>query len=80
MFPVIAKDLKLGYGDIGVITGALAIAWGFAALLMGSLSDRIGRRKVLVGALVLFSLLIGASGLAREADGPRARARRHGLR
>lgn len=64
LFPLIAKDLKLGYGDIGVITGALAIAWGFAALLMGSLSDRIGRRKVLVGALVVFSLLIGASGLA----------------
>lgn len=64
LFPVIARDLNLGYGDIGTITGALAIAWGLAALLMGNLSDRIGRRKVLVGALIVFSLLIGASGLA----------------
>jgi MFS family permease len=31
---------------------------------MGNLSDRIGRRRVLVGSLILFGLLIGASGLA----------------
>jgi predicted MFS family arabinose efflux permease len=64
MFPSIARDLHLGYGDIGKIAGALAIAWGIAALFMGNLADRIGRRKVLVGALVVFSLLIGMSGLA----------------
>lgn len=64
MFPVIAKDLGIGYGAIGTITGALALSWGLAALLMGNLSDRIGRRKVICGALLLFSLLIGASGLA----------------
>ncbi len=64
MYPVIAKDLHLGYGDIGTITGALALAWGASALFMGNLSDRIGRRRVLVCALIVFSLLIGASGLA----------------
>ena len=64
LFPTIAHDLHLGYGDIGTITGALAIAWGIAALFMGNLSDHIGRRRVLVGALLAFSLMIGASGLA----------------
>jgi MFS family permease len=64
LFPVIAADLNLRYGDIGIITGALAIAWGISALFMGNLSDHVGRRVVLVGALVAFSLLIGASGLA----------------
>ena len=64
LFPVIARDLHLDYGDIGVITGALAIAWGIAALFVGNLSDRIGRRRVLTASLVVFSLLIGASGLA----------------
>ena len=44
LFPIIANDLHLGYGDIGTIAGALAIAWSIAALLMGNLSDRIGRR------------------------------------
>jgi predicted MFS family arabinose efflux permease len=37
MFPTIARDLNLGYGDIGTIAGALAIAWGIAALFMGTL-------------------------------------------
>jgi MFS family permease len=64
LFPVIARDLHLDYGDIGVITGALAIAWGTAALFVGNLSDRIGRRRVLTASLVVFSLLIGASGVA----------------
>jgi predicted MFS family arabinose efflux permease len=64
MYPTIARDLHLGYGDIGTITGALALAWGVAALIMGNLSDRIGQRRVLVASLVVFSLLIGASGLA----------------
>ncbi len=64
LFPVIAKDLHLDYADIGTITGALAIAWGLAALVMGNLADRIGRRAVLVGAMLVFSALIGLSGLA----------------
>ena len=64
MYPVIARDLHLSYGDIGLITGALAIAWGISALFMGNLSDRIGRRRVLTISLIVFSLLIGASGLA----------------
>lgn len=64
MFPAIANDLHLGYGAIGTIAGVLALSWGFAALFLGNLSDRIGRRKVLVGSLIVFSLLIGASGLA----------------
>lgn len=64
MFPVIARDLHLDYGDIGLITGALAIAWGLSALFMGNLSDHTGRRVVLTVSLIVFSLLIGASGLA----------------
>lgn len=64
LFPTIAMELHLNYSDIGTIAGALALAWGIAALLMGNISDRIGRRKVVTGALLLFSLLIGASGLA----------------
>ena len=64
LFPVIAVDLHLSYSDIGAITGALAVAWGISALFMGNLSDRIGRRRVLTISLIVFSVLIGASGLA----------------
>jgi predicted MFS family arabinose efflux permease len=69
MFPVIARDLRLSYADIGVITGALAIAWGASALFTGNASDRIGRRVVLCGSMIVFSLLIGASGLAAGLGG-----------
>jgi predicted MFS family arabinose efflux permease len=64
LYPTIARDLHLDYRDIGTITGALAMAWGLAALIMGNLSDHIGQRRVLVGSLIAFSLLIGGSGLA----------------
>lgn len=64
MFPTLMGDLHLSYGDLGVITGALSVAWGVSGFLMGRLSDVIGRRKVVVGAIVAFSLLVGVSGLA----------------
>jgi len=69
MFPVIARDLRLSYGDIGIITGALALAWGASALFTGNASDRIGRRTVLCGSMVVFALLIGGSGLAAGLGG-----------
>ncbi len=64
LFPVISKELNLNYQDLGQITGVLAIAWGVAALFMGNLSDRIGHRKVIIPAIIVFSLLAGLSGLA----------------
>lgn len=64
LFPVIAAELKLNYQDLGQITGILAVAWGVAALFMGNLSDRFGHRKVIIPAIIVFSLLAGFSGLA----------------
>ncbi|WP_322028602.1 MFS transporter [Paraburkholderia sp. J76] len=64
LFPVMMKDLHLDYQDLGYITGALSVAWGFSAVFMGNLSDRIGHRKVIIPAIVMFSLLAGLSGLA----------------
>ncbi len=64
MFPVIMKELHLSYQQLGEITGILAIAWGISGFFMGRLSDRIGRRKVVVTAMITFSVLVGISGLA----------------
>ena len=64
LFPVIARDLHLGYRDIGIITGALAVAWGLSSLIFGAISDHVGRRIILTLSLIVFSVLIGASGLA----------------
>ncbi len=67
MYPVIMRDLRLDYADLGRITGALAITWGISAFLVGRWSDQIGRRRMLVGAMLAFSLLVGLSGLAAGA-------------
>lgn len=64
LFPVMMKDLGLNYQDIGNVSGALAVAWGVAALLTGGISDRIGRRRVLIPAVIGFSLLAGLTGVA----------------
>ncbi len=49
--------------DVGNLVAVLGLAWGFSSLFMGNLSDRFGRKKVLVPALVLFSVLSGFSGV-----------------
>jgi predicted MFS family arabinose efflux permease len=64
MLPSISKDLGLNYQDAGNIVGLLGVSWGVFAVLAGGLSDRIGRKKVLIPAIVGFSLLSGVSGLA----------------
>ncbi|CAM3875259.1 sugar phosphate permease [Kerstersia gyiorum] len=64
LFPFMMKDLGLGYQDLGNLIGALGIAWGVSAILMGRLADQIGRRKVLVISTIVFSLLSSISGLA----------------
>ena len=64
LFPLIAEDLGLGYQDLGLISGALALTWGLASLFLGNLSDRIGERRVLVATVIAFSALVAMSGLA----------------
>jgi len=64
LFPVMAKDLGLTYSDLGLISGVLSLAWGVAASFGGGLADRLGNRRVIVPAMVLFSLLAGTTGFA----------------
>jgi predicted MFS family arabinose efflux permease len=64
LFPSIMKDLHLSAQDVGNCIGILGLSWGVFAALMGGLSDKVGRRKVLIPAIFVFSLLSGFSGLA----------------
>jgi MFS family permease len=64
LFPFMAADLGLNYQDIGNIVGVLGLMWGVFAIFSGLLSDKIGHRKVLIPAILLFSLMSGLSGLA----------------
>jgi predicted MFS family arabinose efflux permease len=64
LLPFMMKDLHLDYQDAGNIVGVLGLSWGVFAAVMGGLSDKIGRRKVLIPAIIGFSLLSGLSGVA----------------
>ena len=61
----IQKDLQLTQTQIGDIAAAFSFAWAIAGLCMGSISDRIGRRKtILVVATLVFSSASVLSGFA----------------
>jgi predicted MFS family arabinose efflux permease len=64
--PYIAPDLHLTSAQVGVLAGVMALCWAVSALAFGVISDRIGRKAVLVPMVVLFSLLSAASGLVRN--------------
>ncbi len=64
LFPTMMKELDLDYQDLGFIASAFSVAWGLSALAAGGVSDRIGRRRMLIPAVILFSILAGGSGLA----------------
>lgn len=56
--------LGLSYQAIGNLVGVLGLVWGVFAIVSGRLSDSIGHRKVLIPAILLFSLMSGFSGMA----------------
>lgn len=67
--PFIAPDLHLSHAQVGLLASALAVAWAGSGLVFGALSDRVGRRPILIPAVFLFSLLSWLSGIARSFAG-----------
>jgi MFS family permease len=59
-----APGLGLDYQAIGNLVGILGLVWGVFAAITGRLSDAVGHRKVLIPAILLFSLMSGFSGMA----------------
>jgi ACS family hexuronate transporter-like MFS transporter len=62
--PLIERDLGLSPADAGGILGAFGLGYAVTTLLGGIIVDRFGSRSVLAVAAVLWSLSIGATGLA----------------
>ncbi|MGA2564319.1 MAG: MFS transporter, partial [Steroidobacteraceae bacterium] len=59
LFPAMMQELHLNYQDLGSVVGVLGIAWGVFAVIGGGLSDRLGRRRVLIPSILGFSVLSG---------------------
>jgi len=64
LLPIMSPDLGLSVQQAGNLIGALGLVWGVFAIISGRLSDSIGHRKVLIPAILLFSLMSGFSGMA----------------
>lgn len=60
----IARDLDITLSQAGLLSTAMAIPWAFGAPFTGLLSDRVGRRPMIVIALVGVGVMLFASALA----------------
>jgi MFS transporter, ACS family, hexuronate transporter len=63
--PFIVPELHLSNTELGALSAALALTWAISGYGVGTLSDYLGNRKVLlVAAIVVFSACSILSGLA----------------
>lgn len=64
--PYIAPALHLSHTQVGLLASSLAVSWAVSSLLLGAVSDRVGRKPILVPAVFIFSVLSWLSGLVRS--------------
>lgn len=66
--PRIARDLGASVASVQLTLSAFAISFGILQLVYGPLSDRIGRKPLIVGGMALFGLASLACALAPSAE------------
>ena len=64
--PAIMADLGVTASTAGFMASSALFGMMFGAMGLGSMADRIGRRRVIVLSVLLFSAFTAAAGLARE--------------
>jgi EmrB/QacA subfamily drug resistance transporter len=66
--PDMARELHTTFGDLQWVIDLYALVLGALVLTVGSVADRLGRRKVYLGGLVLFAASSLTCGLAPNVD------------
>lgn len=64
--PYFAPEFHLNEEQVGTLASILAINWALSTFLFGALSDRFGRKPVLVPAMFAFSILSWISAAAHS--------------
>jgi predicted MFS family arabinose efflux permease len=64
--PFFAPEFHLSNQQVGILASVVAIAWAVSGFFFGALSDRYGRRPVLIPAIFLFSALSWISGMVHS--------------
>src|SRR4051794_1582560 len=67
--PSIQRDLGFSADDLSWVVNGYLVPFGSLLLLAGGVGDLIGRRRVLLGGLALFTAASLACGLAPDAVG-----------
>jgi predicted MFS family arabinose efflux permease len=64
--PYFAPEFGLNHTQVGTLASVLALCWAVSTFFFGALSDRVGRKPVLVPAVFAFSVLSWLSGMAHS--------------
>jgi predicted MFS family arabinose efflux permease len=67
ILPALAQAFSTTTGRVGLAIPAFLIPYGVMTLIWGPLSDRIGRRTVIVAALIAYTVLNASTALAQTA-------------
>jgi predicted MFS family arabinose efflux permease len=67
LIPRLAAVFDVSVQTIGLAVPAYLVAYGTATLFYGPLSDRLGRRPIIIGSLAAFVLLTALTSLTRSA-------------
>lgn len=69
LFPVIVPELGLNNVQAGAIASVLAFTWAISTWVLGSLSDKYGRKRVLIYSTLFFSLMTWMTAIAKSFSG-----------
>ena len=64
--PYFAPEFHLSHQQIGMLGSVVAVTWALSTLFFGALSDRVGRKLILVPGMFIFSTLSWISGIAHS--------------
>ncbi|WP_322047971.1 MFS transporter [Paraburkholderia sp. J67] len=64
--PYLVEAMHLTQAQIGLLASVVGVCWAISALVFGAVSDRFGRRAVLIPAVLVFSACSWLSGLAND--------------
>lgn len=66
LFPILIPELGLSNTQAGAIASVLALTWALSTYFLGGVSDRHGRKKVLIYSGIFFSLMTWMTGAAKS--------------
>ena len=64
--PYFAPEFHLSDTQVGFLASAVAVTWALSGLFFGAISDRFGRRVILIPSVIIFSALSWLSGIAHS--------------